>query len=92
MWGGIQGRTGRVTRLVESVRFEGMWGCPVVSHCVGGPLGSQVSAADPGSGITWCSGLRLCSKEGNLDNQQGPTVQHRELYSIFCNNLNGKRI
>lgn len=40
MCGGIQGRTGRVTRLVESVRFEGMWGCPVVSHCVGGPLGS----------------------------------------------------
>ena len=22
-----------------------------------------------------------------IDNQQGPTVQHRELYSIFCNNL-----
>ena len=21
-----------------------------------------------------------------IDNQQGPTVQHRELYSIFCNN------
>ena len=27
-----------------------------------------------------------------IDNQQGCTVQHRELYSIFCNNLNGKRI
>ena len=27
-----------------------------------------------------------------LDNQQGPTVQHRELCSIFCNNLIGKRI
>ena len=26
------------------------------------------------------------------DNQQGPTVQHRELCSILCNNLNGKRI
>ena len=26
------------------------------------------------------------------DNQQGPTVQHRDLYSIFCNNRNGKRI
>ena len=22
-----------------------------------------------------------------IDNQQGPTVQHRELYSIPCNNL-----
>lgn len=29
---GIQGRTGRVTRLVESVRFEGMWGCLVISY------------------------------------------------------------
>ena len=27
-----------------------------------------------------------------IDNQQGPTVQHRELGSIFCNNRNGKRI
>ena len=25
-----------------------------------------------------------------IDNKQGPSVQHRELYSIFCNNLNGK--
>ena len=27
-----------------------------------------------------------------IDNQQGPVIQHRELYLIFCNNLNGKRI
>ena len=26
------------------------------------------------------------------DNQQGPTASYRELYSILCNNLNGKRI
>ena len=26
-----------------------------------------------------------------MDNQQGPTVQHRELCSILCNNLNGKK-
>ena len=26
------------------------------------------------------------------DNQQEVTVQHKELCSIFCNNLNGKRI
>ena len=25
-----------------------------------------------------------------VDNQQGPTVQHRELYSVFCNNPYGK--
>ena len=27
-----------------------------------------------------------------IDNQQGPTVQHRKLYSMFCNNLAGKRL
>ena len=27
----------------------------------------------------------------NIDNQQGPTVQHRELYLIFCNNQYGKK-
>ena len=27
-----------------------------------------------------------------LDDQQGPTVEQRKLNSIFCNNLNGKRI
>ena len=27
-----------------------------------------------------------------IDKQEGPTVQHRELYSIFCDNLEGKRI
>ena len=27
-----------------------------------------------------------------MDNQQGPTVGHREFYSILCNHLNGKRI
>ena len=26
------------------------------------------------------------------DNQQQPTVQHRKLYSVFCNNLYGKII
>ena len=27
-----------------------------------------------------------------IDNQQGPTVYHRELCSIFYNNLNEKRV
>ena len=26
------------------------------------------------------------------DNQQGPTVQRRELCPMFCNNPNGKRV
>ena len=27
-----------------------------------------------------------------IDNQQEPSVQHRELCSVLCNNLNGKII
>ena len=27
-----------------------------------------------------------------IDNQQGPTVCHREFFSISCNNLKGERI
>ena len=27
-----------------------------------------------------------------IDDQLGPTVQHKEFCSVFCNNLNGKRI
>ena len=27
-----------------------------------------------------------------MENQQGPTVKHRELCSILCNNLNGERV
>ena len=27
-----------------------------------------------------------------IDDQQGPALQHRKLYSIFYNNLYGKRI
>ena len=27
-----------------------------------------------------------------IDNQQGPTVQNREIYSIVCNNLYRERI
>ena len=27
-----------------------------------------------------------------MDNQQGPTVEHKELCSKLCNNSNGKRI
>ena len=27
-----------------------------------------------------------------IDKHQGPTVRHRELYSIFCNNLQWKRV
>ena len=26
------------------------------------------------------------------NNQRGPTVQHRELNSVFCNNLQGERV
>ena len=28
----------------------------------------------------------------SIDNQQGPTAEHRELCSVLCNNLHGERI
>ena len=36
--------------------------------------------------------LLACTAIFKIDNQQGSTVQHRELCPAFCNNLNGKRI
>ena len=27
-----------------------------------------------------------------IDNQQGPTVLHREIYSVFCDNLYKQRV
>ena len=27
-----------------------------------------------------------------MDNQQGPTVQHRELYSMLCGSLDGRGV
>ena len=36
--------------------------------------------------------LCIASTGTEIDNQQGPTTQHREVYSIFCKNLNEKRI
>ena len=45
-------------------------------------------------GVAWRGVLvsGCIRKREHLDNQQGPTVEQRELYSMFCNNLNGKRI
>ena len=36
------------------------------------------------------SGLPFPSSIYEIDNQQGPTVQHRDLYLILCYNLYGK--
>ena len=36
------------------------------------------------------SGQTLTFVHG-MDDQRGPAVQHREIYSIFCNNLYGNR-
>ena len=46
-----------------------------------------------GWGIDWGFGIDMYTLQYlKIDNQQGTTVQHRETCSIFCNNLNGKRI
>ena len=48
-------------------------------HCAGGKINYEF-------------GINTHTTVYKIDNQQGPTVQHRELYSITCNNLYGKRV
>ena len=47
-------------------------------------------------GINWEFGIDTYAYKYistfKIDNQQRPTVQHRELCSIFCNNLKVKKI
>ena len=43
-------------------------------------------------GINQEVGINIYTTIYKIDNQQGPTVQHRELCSILYNNLYGKRI
>ena len=59
-------------------------------------LGEQTSGCQ---GVKVVGRDRLADWDGHthtvtftIDKQQEPTVQHREFCSIFCNNLNGKRI
>ena len=48
------------------------------------------------SGFWYRNGCEFgCSQNTAIvktDNQQGPTVEHRELYSVLYNNLNRERI
>ena len=38
-------------------------------------------------GVNQKPGMNKHTAIYKIDNQQGPTVQHGELYSIFCDNL-----
>ena len=52
---------------------------------------TRVGAVEVGkSGWVWYKYTHTTMHK--IDNQQGPTVEHRELYSILCNNLYEKRI
>ena len=42
--------------------------------------------------INWESGVNIHTQLYIKQDQQRPTIQHRELYSVLCNNLYGKRI
>ena len=42
-----------------------------------------------GRGMNWEFGVGRCKL---MDKQQGPNVQHRELYSIFCDTIMEKNI
>ena len=44
------------------------------------------------TGATWEACQKVHPSIFTVDNQRGPTVEHRELCSILCNNFNGKRI
>ena len=52
-------------------------------------IDSQIMVAKGGSGgISQGFGIKQTHATlYKIDNQQGPTVVHRKLYSIFCNNL-----
>ena len=64
--------------------------------------GSQTSKTNlrlPKGKHGWWEGDKLGLRDQHIhtamhkiDNRLGPTVEHRELSSIFCNNLYGKRI
>ena len=46
---------------------------------------------------SWKDRLRVGDRHGHtaifeINNQQGPSRQHREVCSVLCNNINGKRI
>ena len=43
-------------------------------------------------GINWEFETDTYTTIFKIENQQGPTLQHKELCSVFCNNLNGERI
>ena len=42
------------------------------------------------TGINQEFGIKIHTTIYKIDNQQGPTIQHRKLYPIFCNNPYGK--
>ena len=37
-------------------------------------------------------GWHMCTIENGMDGQRGSAVLHRELYTVFCDNLYGKTI
>ena len=44
-----------------------------------------------GDGMDSKFGVGICTLIHGMDGQWGPAVEHRELYSIFCDNLYRKR-
>ena len=43
--------------------------------------------------VDWETGIDICTPTiYKVDNQQGPNVKHKELYSVFYNNLYEERI
>ena len=55
------------------------------------PLSMWFSRQEYWSGLP-CPSPHICTTISKIDNLQGPTIEHRELCSIFYNNPNGKII
>ena len=63
------------------------------SHRLRGPTDDYLGEKGQGDRLgVWDWHVHIKHTIFKMYNEQGLTVQHRELCSIFCNSLNGKRI
>ena len=53
---------------------------------------TDIVARRMGEGSTRSLGLTDATSRYRMDKQQGPTVEHSELYSIFCDKPQWKRM
>ena len=77
-----------LSELRELVMDRKAWRAAI--HGVAKSRTQRVQSVAKSSELNWTEHIHTAIYK--IDYQQGPTVQHKELYSIFWDNLNGKRI